>query len=129
MDSVNFLSKFYSLHRRVRGRGSASAAGFCPGGVGEALVVIVLMIVINGVTENIVAPMIMGRGLSISPTVVFLSFIFWMFILGGPGAFIAMPLTLAVILFMHSFEETHNLVEAVIIVEPVQKPARASSKA
>jgi AI-2 transport protein TqsA len=37
---------------------------FAQGGVGEALVVIVLMIVINGVTENIVAPMIMGRGLS-----------------------------------------------------------------
>jgi predicted PurR-regulated permease PerM len=102
---------------------------FAQGGLEEALVVIVLMVVINAVTENILAPMIMGKGLSVSPTVVFLSFIFWMFILGGPGAFLAMPLTLAVILFLHSFAETHSLVEAIIVVEPVQKPARAPSKA
>jgi predicted PurR-regulated permease PerM len=103
---------------------------FAQGGLGLAMVVVVLMVVINAVTENIVAPMIMGKGLSISPTVVFLSFIFWMFILGGPGAFIAMPLTLAVILFMRSFEETRKLVAAIIIVpEPAQKPARAQARA
>jgi predicted PurR-regulated permease PerM len=101
---------------------------FAQGGLEEALVVIVLMVVINAVTENILAPMIMGKGLSISPTVVFLSFIFWMFILGGPGAFLAMPLTLAVILFLQSFEETHSLVQAIIVTEPDQKPAREPSR-
>jgi AI-2 transport protein TqsA len=96
---------------------------FGQGGLPFALVVVVLMIVINTVSENILAPMIMGRGLSVSPTVVFLSFIFWMFILGGPGAFIAMPLTLAVILFMRSFEETRNLVAAVIIIPETDREA------
>lgn len=89
---------------------------FAQGGLGLAIVVIVLMIMINTICENIVAPMIMGKGLSISPIVVFLSFLFWMFILGGSGALIAMPLTLGVILFMRSFEETRNLVSAVILV-------------
>lgn len=103
---------------------------FAQGGLGLTLTVIVLMVVINTICENIVAPMIMGRGLSISPIVVFLSFLFWMFILGGSGALIAMPLTLGVILFMRSFEETRNLVAAVIIVpesagETVQKPLKA----
>jgi AI-2 transport protein TqsA len=101
---------------------------FAQGGLGLALVVVVLMILINTICENIVAPMIMGRGLSISPTVVFLSFLFWMFILGGSGALIAMPLTLGVILFMRSFEETRNLVAAVVIVpegEPVQEARKA----
>ena len=103
---------------------------YAHGGLGEAAIVILLMVVINAISENIVAPLIMGRGLSISPTVVFLSFLFWMFILGGSGAFIAMPLTLGVILFMRNFEETRSLVEAVIVVaEPVQKPARAQSRA
>jgi predicted PurR-regulated permease PerM len=88
------------------------------------------MVLINTICENIVAPMIMGRGLSISPIVVFLSFLFWMFILGGSGALIAMPLTLGVILFMRSFEETRDLVAAVIIVpesarETAQKPVEA----
>ena len=74
-----------------------------------ALIIIVLALVINSLTENIVAPMIMGKGLSISPTVVFLSFIFWMFILGGAGAFVAMPLTVGLVLFMNSFQETRGL--------------------
>jgi hypothetical protein len=32
-----------------------------------------------------------------------------MFILGGSGAFIAMPLTVGLMLFMSSFEETRGL--------------------
>jgi predicted PurR-regulated permease PerM len=74
--------------------------------------------------------MVMGRGLSISPTVVFLSFLFWMFILGGPGALIAMPLTLGIVLFMRNFEETRNLVAAVIVIhEPAGKPVKEATKA
>jgi len=82
---------------------------YAQSGLGLALLVILLSVVINSLTENIVAPLVMGKGLSVSPTVVFLSFIFWMFILGGSGAFIAMPLTVGVILFMGSFEETRGL--------------------
>ena len=73
------------------------------------------MAVINSITENTIAPMIMGKGLSISPTVMFLSFIFWMFILGRSGAFIAMPLTFGILLFLHSFEETCILMETVLV--------------
>jgi predicted PurR-regulated permease PerM len=90
---------------------------YAQAGLGYAILTGVLMVVINAIAENIVAPWVMGKGLSISPTVVFLSFLFWMFILGGSGAFIAMPLTLAVILFMRSFEETRALA-ATVIIEP-----------
>jgi predicted PurR-regulated permease PerM len=96
---------------------------YAQGGLGLALVIILLTIVINSLTENIVAPLVMGKGLSVSPTVVFLSFVFWMFILGGLGAFIAMPLTLALILFMRNFEETRGLAKMVIIVPEVEKEA------
>ena len=87
---------------------------YAQAGLGYAILTGLSMVVINAIAENIVAPWIMGRGLSISPTVVFLSFLFWMFILGGSGAFIAMPLTLAVILFMRSFEETRAYVQKVL---------------
>ena len=73
------------------------------------IIIGVLAIVINGISENVVSPMIMGKGLSISPTVVFLSFLFWMAVLGGSGAFVAMPLTVGLILFMSTFEETRGL--------------------
>jgi AI-2 transport protein TqsA len=76
-------------------------------GLGMAIVVIILAIVINGAAENIVAPLVMGKGLKISPTVVFVSFIFWMAILGGSGALVAMPLTVAMIMIMGGFAETH----------------------
>ena len=82
---------------------------YAQGGLGLALVVILGSIIINSLTENIVSPLVMSKGLSVSPTVVFISFVFWMFILGGAGAFIAMPLTVALILFLGSFDETRGL--------------------
>ena len=41
--------------------------------------------VVNILAENVLSPMMMSRGLSISPTVVFLSFVFWAWLLGGPA--------------------------------------------
>lgn len=103
---------------------------FAQGGLSLVIIVVVLMVVINTICENIVAPMIMGRGLSVSPIVVFLSFLFWMFILGGSGALIAMPLTLGILLFMRSFEETATLVKAVVIEqEPIPQAVQESSRA
>jgi len=82
---------------------------YAQGGPSLAVIITVLAMIINAMSENIVAPMVMGKGLSVSPTVVFISFLFWMFILGGAGAFIAMPLTVGLMLFMSSFEETRGL--------------------
>jgi AI-2 transport protein TqsA len=101
---------------------------YAQSGLGLAAVVIVLSVVINGITENIVAPLVMGKGLSISPTVVFISYIFWMFILGGAGAFIAMPLTLALILFMSNFEETRNFAALMLSTPPVTKTLPEAKK-
>lgn len=88
--------------------------GFAQGGLGLAIVIIILTIIINSLSENLLAPLVMGKGLSISPTIVFLSFILWMFILGGLGAFVAMPLTMAFILFLSNFEETRGLAAMMI---------------
>jgi len=78
-------------------------------GVTSAVLVIVGVIVINILAENALSPMLMGRGLSISPTVLFLGFIFWAWLLGGPGAFLAAPLTIFLILMLETFPETHWL--------------------
>jgi AI-2 transport protein TqsA len=51
----------------------------------------------------------MGRGLNISPTIVFLSFVFWTWLLGGPGAFLALPITLFVAVMFDTFPETRWL--------------------
>jgi AI-2 transport protein TqsA len=78
-------------------------------GLTSALLVIAGVIVINILAENALSPMLMGRGLSISPTVLFIGFIFWAWLLGGPGAFLAAPLTIFLILMLDTFPETRWL--------------------
>ncbi len=78
-------------------------------GLGRAILVIVAVVVVNVLAENVLSPVLMGRGLDLSPTVVFLSFIFWAWLLGGPGAFLALPLTLFVAIMLGSFPETRWL--------------------
>ena len=78
-------------------------------GVSRAVLVIVGVIVINILAENVLSPMMMGRGLNISPTIVFLSFIFWAWLLGGAGAFLALPVALFLAVMFGTFPETHWL--------------------
>jgi len=78
-------------------------------GVSRAVLVIAGVVVINVLAENVLSPVMMGRGLNISPTIVFLSFIFWAWLLGGPGAFLALPITLFVAVMLDTFPETRWL--------------------
>ena len=78
-------------------------------GVTRAALVIAGVVVINILAENVLSPMMMGRGLNISPTIVFLSFIFWAWLLGGPGAFLALPITLFLAVMFGTFPETRWL--------------------
>jgi AI-2 transport protein TqsA len=87
-------------------------------GLGRALLVIAGVTIINILAENVLSPMMMSRGLSISPTVVFLSFIFWAWLLGGPGAFLALPMTLFVAVMLDTFPETRWLANLVGISSP-----------
>jgi predicted PurR-regulated permease PerM len=82
---------------------------FATGGVELLLVFILLCILINGLAEQVIAPIVTGRGLSISPVVIFISFIFWGWLLGSIGYIVAVPMTLLVLLFMSSFEETDGI--------------------
>jgi predicted PurR-regulated permease PerM len=87
----------------------AVVLAFAEHGLTSALLVIAGVTVINILAENALSPMLMGRGLSISPTVLFLGFIFWAWLLGGPGAFLAAPLTIFLILMLDTFPETQWL--------------------
>src|SRR5215212_2670469 len=87
----------------------AVVLAFAEHGLTSAVLVIVGVIVINVLAENALSPMLMGRGLSISPTILFIGFIFWAWLLGGPGAFLAAPLTIFLILMLDTFPETRWL--------------------
>ena len=60
----------------------------------EALLAALGMSVVNFALDNFVAPRFMGRGLGLSTLVVFLSLIFWGWILGPVGMVLSVPLTI-----------------------------------
>jgi predicted PurR-regulated permease PerM len=62
--------------------------------------------VINLLVEYVLFPHVAGRSLSLSPAMVFISLIFWGWILGGIGVLIAVPLTLSVQMVCELFDET-----------------------
>jgi len=60
----------------------------------KALIVIIGFIVINNLADNVLKPKLMKKGLDISILLIFLSLIFWSWVLGPIGAILAIPLTL-----------------------------------
>jgi predicted PurR-regulated permease PerM len=62
----------------------------------NALIVVAGYIVINSIAENVIKPRFMGKELSMSILLIFLSLIFWGWVLGPVGAILAIPLTITV---------------------------------
>ncbi|WP_395344245.1 AI-2E family transporter [Ningiella sp. W23] len=66
-------------------------------------------VVVNMVMGNLIEPRFLGRGLGLSTLVVFLSLIFWGWLLGSVGMLLSVPLTMVVKIAMESREETQWL--------------------
>ena len=78
-------------------------------GVSRAVLAILGVVVINQLAEYGLDPFLLSRGLQLSPAVVFLSFTLWAWLLGAPGAFLAMPITLLLAAMFDTFPETRWL--------------------
>lgn len=74
-----------------------------------ALAVIILILIINMLAEDVLLPSLAGRDLGLSPSVVLLSIIYWVYVLGPAGALIATPLAISIKIILESFEETEEL--------------------
>ena len=65
-------------------------------GVGPALGVIALFVVVNVVVGTFIEPRFMGERLGLSTLVVFLSLIFWGFMFGTVGMLLSVPITMTI---------------------------------
>ena len=63
-------------------------------------------LVVNVGIGNILEPRMMGRGLNLAALVVFLSLVFWGWVLGPVGMLLSVPLTMTVKIALESFEDT-----------------------
>lgn len=79
-------------------------------GLGTALVILALVIILNAAMDNAVTPRIMGKGLNLPILLVFLSFLFWSWVFGFVGALLAIPATLFVKTLLQGRQETRFLV-------------------
>ena len=78
-------------------------------GVTSAIEVAVVFLIVNGVIGNIVEPKLMGKNLGLSSLIVFVSLIFWGWILGTVGMLLAVPLTMTIKIIFDSMDETKNI--------------------
>jgi predicted PurR-regulated permease PerM len=73
-----------------------AALALLDGGVSLMLWVIVIYCVVNFVIQSVIQPKVVGDAVGLSPTITFVSLVFWAWLLGAVGALFAVPLTLLV---------------------------------
>lgn len=70
------------------------------GGWGQAVAVVAVYCVLNFVIQVLVQPKFAGESVGVTATISFLSLLFWVSILGGLGALLALPATLLLKAFL-----------------------------
>jgi predicted PurR-regulated permease PerM len=91
--------------------------------LGTTLLVAAGYLVVNTAIGSVLEPRIMGRGLGISTLAVFLSLLFWSWVLGTVGAFLSVPLTMALII---AFEASPHTRPIAVLLGPQVSPTEGT---
>jgi len=102
---LNYIPNFGSIIAAI----PAVLIALVEHGLWPALVVAIGFLVINVVIGSFMEPRFMGKGLGLSPLVVFVSMAGWTWILGPVGAFLSVPLTITIKIALETNESTRWL--------------------
>ncbi len=116
-----FLFNYVPNIGSILAAGPAVALVFIEHGITMALMVGVGYLIINFFISYAIEPRFMGQGLGLSTLVVFLSLIFWGWVLGPIGMLLSAPLTMIVKIILADFEETRWI--AVMLSAKAPAPA------
>jgi predicted PurR-regulated permease PerM len=78
-------------------------------GLTRGIMVVVGAVALNLIVENVLEPSYTGKKLRLSPSVVFVSFFVWGWLLGPVGALLSMPITVMLMLILNQHESTQWL--------------------
>lgn len=88
----------------------------------SALLVAVGYLVVNTLVGSILEPKIMGHGLGLSTLVVFVSLVFWGWVLGPVGMFLSVPLTMSLKIALDANPQTRPI--AIMLGPEIREPPR-----
>ncbi|MCA9411280.1 MAG: AI-2E family transporter [Candidatus Omnitrophica bacterium] len=92
----------------------------------QAIGTAVLFLVVNLTVGNVIEPRVMGKGVGLSTLVVFVSLVFWGWVLGPVGMLLSVPLTMTVKIALGSSESTKWL--AILLDSDVSEEQAAEVK-
>lgn len=92
--------------------------------VATAVVVTIGILVINGISDNYIAPRLSAEELELSIFVVFFSFVFWAWVLGPIGALLSVILTVGIKTVFEAFAETRCYA---VLLGPAIEPKKSAT--
>lgn len=80
---------------------------------GQTNIGIAASLIVGVIIENVLEPSYTGKKLRLSPSVVFVSFFVWGWLLGPVGALLSMPITVMLMLILSQHESTKWLADII----------------